>query len=142
MTAPPNAPQLHENIRAFEKLLAHNPKAKIVWAHAGTDGTGERTAALCRRLLQAHRNLFMELKLDGSAAPNSPLVDGAVDPDWLKLFQDFPDRFIIGSDQHYPQPSTLQQRWEAPVALLNQLPLELQKSIGTNNAMHIYKVGK
>jgi predicted TIM-barrel fold metal-dependent hydrolase len=142
LKSPPNAPELHENIAAFERLLSHNPGENIVWAHAGTDGTGLRTAALCRRLLQAHPNLYMELKLDGSAtAKNSPLTGGKVDPDWLKLFQDFPERFIIGSDQHYPElPGT--QRWEAPVALLNQLPAALQKAIGKDNVLHIYKVTK
>jgi predicted TIM-barrel fold metal-dependent hydrolase len=140
--SPPNAPELHENIAAFERLLAHNPKEKIVWAHAGTDGTGQRTVELCRRLLAAHRNLYMELKLDGSPAANSPMPDGKIDPAWLKLFQDFPDRFIIGSDQHYPAGPEAQQRWEAPVELLNQLPLELQKSIGRDNVLRIYKVGK
>jgi predicted TIM-barrel fold metal-dependent hydrolase len=137
--SPPNPPELHENIKAFERLLAHNPRAKIVWAHAGTDGTGQRTVELCRRLLATHRNLYMELKLDGSEAPNSPMAGGKIDPDWLKLFQDFPDRFIIGSDQHYPALPG-QQRWEAPVELLNQLPLDLQKAIGKTNLTRIYKV--
>lgn len=141
LKSPPNAPRLHENLKAFERLLAHNPKAKIVWAHAGTDGTGQRTVELCRRLLAAHRNLYMELKLDGSDAPNSPLPGGKLDPAWLKLFQDFPDRFIIGSDQHYPAlPGP--QRWEAPVELLNQLPLDLQKTIGKTNVTRIYKVNQ
>jgi predicted TIM-barrel fold metal-dependent hydrolase len=142
LKSPPNAPQLHENIAAFERLLAHNPKAKIIWAHAGTDGTGFRTPELMRRLLQAHPNLYMELKLDGSAAAkNPPLVDGKVSPDWLKLLQDFPDRFIIGSDQHYPAPPG-QQRWQAPVLVLNQLPAELQSKIARENAMHIYGMAK
>src|SRR5471030_1805119 len=142
LKSPPNPPQLHENIAAFERLLAHNPKENIVWAHAGTDGTVLRTPELCRRLLQAHSNLYMELKLDGSAtARNSPLAGGKVDPDWLKLFQDFPDRFIIGSDQHYPElPGA--QRWQAPVLLLNQLPGDLQRSIGKDNALRIYGVAK
>ena len=27
------------NIAGFERLLAHNPRAKIIWAHAGADGS-------------------------------------------------------------------------------------------------------
>jgi len=34
--------------RGVERLLAHNPRAKIIWAHLGADGTGKRTPELCR----------------------------------------------------------------------------------------------
>jgi len=53
----PNPASLHENITAFRRLLDHNPRARIVWVHAGWDLTGERTVALMRSLLEAHRNL-------------------------------------------------------------------------------------
>ncbi len=83
------------DIAAFERLLAHNPRAKIIWAHAGADGTGFRTPDLCRRLLLAHPNLYMEIKADPlNPGKNYPLVDGKIKPEWLKLFEDFPDRFI------------------------------------------------
>ena len=138
LRSPPNAPQLHENIPAFERLLAHNPRAKIIWAHAGADGTGYRTPDLCRRLLQSHPNLYMEIKLDPeNPGKNFPIAGGKIKPDWLNLFQDFPDRFIIGSDQHYPEPKG-PQRWQAVVLLFNQLPADLRKKIGVENALHIY----
>jgi len=138
LKSPPNPPQLHENISAFERLLAHNPRAKIIWAHLGSDATGYRTPDLCRRLLQKHSNLYMEIKLDPKAPGKNFLVaDGKIKPDWLKLFEDFPDRFIIGSDQHYPEPPG-RQRWEQVVLLFNQLPADLRKRIGTDNLAHIY----
>ena len=139
LKSPPNAPQLHENITAFERLLAHNSRAKIIWAHAGADGTGYRTPDLCRRLLQAHSNLYMEIKADPlSPGKNYPLADGKLKPEWLKLFQDFPDRFIIGTDQHYPEPKGSPQRWQTVVLLFNQLPSDLRRKIGTENVLHIY----
>lgn len=139
LKSPPNAPQLHENIAAFERLLAHNPRAKIAWAHAGTDGTGYRTPDLSRRLLQAHPNLYIEIKTDPlNLGKNYPLADGKIKPEWLKLFQDFPDRFIIGSDQHYPEPEGAAQRWQAVVLLFNQLPSDLRRKIGTENVLRIY----
>ncbi|HEX5229650.1 MAG TPA: amidohydrolase family protein [Bryobacteraceae bacterium] len=142
LKSPPNPPQLHENIAAFERLLAHNPRAKIIWAHLGSDGTGFRTPDLCRRLLQMHPNLYMELKLDPKAhGKNYLLADDKLKPEWLKLFRDFPDRFIIGSDQHYPEP-TGPARWRQVVLLLNQLPPDLRKSIGTENVAHIYSAAK
>jgi len=140
LKSPPNAPQLHENLMEFERLLAHNPRAKIIWAHAGADNTGFRTVELNRRLLRAHSNLYMEIKTDPQAQGlNYPLgADGKIKADWFKLFTDFPDRFIIGSDQHYPQPKGQGQRWQEAVLLLNQLPPDVRKKIGTENVAHIY----
>jgi predicted TIM-barrel fold metal-dependent hydrolase len=143
LKSPPNPPRLHANIAAFERLLAHNPRAKIVWAHLGWDTTGYRTPELTRRLLEAHPNLFMEIKLDPlDTEKNSPLSNGAsgtIKPEWLKLFTDFQDRFVIGSDQHYPQ-SSGPQRWQADVRLFNQLPAAVRQKIGTENAIRIYNL--
>ena len=138
LNSPPNPPQLHENISALERLLEHNRRAKIIWAHLGSDGTGYRTPDLCRRLLQKHSNLYMEIKEDPKALGQNFLMTGdKIKPEWLKLFEDFPDRFIIGSDQHYPEPSG-PPRWQEVVLLFNQLPANLRRSIGTENVAHIY----
>ena len=140
--SPPNPPQLSSNIAAFERLLAHNRRARIVWAHAGADYAGYRTPELCRRLLAAHPNLFMEIKIDPEKpGKNSPLTNGAIGaikPEWLQLFRDFPDRFIVGSDQHYPEPVASVQRWQAIVQLLNQLPAEVRQKIAVDNARALY----
>lgn len=142
LNSPPNPPRLHANIAAFERLLAHNPRATIVWAHAGCDYTGYRTPQLMGRLLRAHPNLYMQIKIDpASPGKNSPLTNGGsgtIKPQWLQLFRDFPERFVIGSDQHYPQPPNRPQRWQSVVMLLNQLPSDLRRKIGRENAMRIY----
>ena len=142
--APPR--ELHANIASLERLLAHNARAKIVWAHGGWDNTGFRTPELCRLMLQAHRNLYMELKIDPKRPGlNSPLTGGAsgtLKPEWLKLFQDFPDRFVAGSDQHYPMPDDDVQRWEGVVTLFNQLPEDLRRKFGVENVYRIYRLGK
>lgn len=142
LRSPPNPPQLHENIAAFERLLAHNLRAKILWAHEGWDNTGSRTVDLSRRLLEAHPNLYMEIKVDPiEVGKNSPLANGGtgtLKPEWLKLFQDFPDRFVIGSDQHYPEPAKGPQRWQSAVLLFNQLPAELRQKIGIDNPTRLY----
>jgi len=141
LKSPPNPPQLRENIAALERLLDHNHKAKIIWAHAGSDNTGERTPELCRRLLQAHSNLYMEIKIDPlSLGKNPPLANGVIKPEWLKLFSDFPDRFVIGTDQHYAsgRPMTGPQRWKMAALLLNQLPADLRRKIGMENALRIF----
>src|ERR1700730_7470720 len=142
LRSPPNPPQLHPNIAAFERLLEHNPHAQIVWAHAGWDNTGYRTADLCGKLLRAHPNLYMEIKVDPvDVGKNSILTNGgrgAIKPEWLTLFQEFPDRFVMGTDQHYPEPVKGPQRWQAAVLLFNQLPADLRRKIGLENPTRIY----
>jgi predicted TIM-barrel fold metal-dependent hydrolase len=137
---PPNPPELHGNIGPFEKLLAHNPRAKIIWAHAGSDNIGYRTPELCRRLLQTHPNLYMEIKFDpGFPGKDAPIADGKLKPEWLKLYSDFPDRFIIGSDQHFDPPATAPlARAQQNALLLNQLPPDLRKKIAMENVLRIY----
>ena len=82
----------------------------------------------------------MQIKVDPlNLGKNPPITDGKIQPEWLKLFQDFPDRFFIGSDQSYPTPvGSGLQRWQAAVLLLNQLPADLQQKIGTENAFRVY----
>jgi predicted TIM-barrel fold metal-dependent hydrolase len=145
---PPHPSQLHDNIAAFERLLSHNPKARIIWTHLGADYTGLRTANLCRELLKRHPNLYMEIKVDPlKPGFNSPLPDsgsGTIKPEWLKLFSDFPDRFVIGSDQHYGPKDELftgRPRWAAAIGLLNQLPAEVKTRIAHDNARLLRPVG-
>jgi predicted TIM-barrel fold metal-dependent hydrolase len=145
LKSPPNPAKIQENLSAFERLLSHNPRAKIVWAHAGWDNIGNRTPDLCRRLLQAHPNLYMEIKIDPlDLGKNPPITNGEIKPEWLRLFQDFPDRFVIGTDQHYnsERPMTGPQRWKMAVLLLNQLPGDLRRKIGVENALHIFPIPK
>jgi predicted TIM-barrel fold metal-dependent hydrolase len=137
---------LKANLGAFERLLSHNPRARIVWAHGGWDNTGARTPQLMRRLLGAHPNIYSEIKIDPlNAGLNSPLAGGAtgtLKPEWLKLFQDFPERFVIGSDQHYPMPENQPQRWQAVVGMFNQLPPDIRQKVGIDNIGRIYRLPK
>jgi hypothetical protein len=137
-----NAPQLHANIPAFERLLSHNPHGNIVWAHEGWDNTGGRTVELSRRLLKAHPNLYMEIKIDPVEPGKNYILanagSGAIKPEWLQLFKDFPDRFVIGSDQVYPEPKGQPQHWQSSVTLLNQLPADLRKKIAFENTARLY----
>ena len=138
LKSPPNAAQLHENQAAFERLLSHNPRAKIIWAHLGTDNTGFRTPEGSRRLLQAHPNLYMEIKYDPKLPGKNPVwADGVVKAEWLKVFQEFPDRFVFGSDQRYPEVGQ-PMRWDADVRILNQLPPEVRSKFALENAEHVF----
>jgi hypothetical protein len=136
----PNPANLKENISGFERLLTHNPKARIVWAHAGWDNTGERTVQLMRRLLTEHPNLYMSIKIDERAPKRtSPFdMDGNLKPGWLALLRDFSDRFLIGSDQFFdeaPERLALVRRF------VDALPPEIARRVASENARRVYRLG-
>lgn len=137
----PNPPALHGNFAALERLLAHNPRTKLIWAHAGQDNTGFRTPEIMRGLLARHPNLYMEIKYDPTALGKNPPLDesGKLKPEWLKLYEDFPDRFLIGSDQHYDPLATVPlARAQANARLLDQLPADLRRKIAFENPLRLY----
>ena len=140
IAGPPNPATLTENIKAFERLLDHNPKARIVWAHAGWDLTGERTVPLMRSLLAKHPNLYMSVKSDKAGTPATApfrLGDG-LKPGWLAMLQAFPDRFVVGSDQFYDDEETI--RTHRARIFVDSLPPEIAHKIASENAKHIYRL--
>lgn len=149
--SPPNPRMLTPNIEAFSRLLAHNRKAKIIWVHLGWDNTEKRTIALTRRLMAENPNLYMSIRIASGmrerkvVKPTFPLAkDGRLKPEWLALFQEFPDRFLIGSDEiikpanDHPSAGSIR----STVSLLNQLPPKLRNQIGYENAYRLYKLKK
>jgi hypothetical protein len=152
--ASPNPSTFRANLAPFERLLEHNRKAKIAWAHAGSDMLGHWTVELSRRLLETHPNLYMSIRMGPGRAPeNHPLTgDGRIKAEWLRLLQDFPDRFVIGGDQFIASPAargtgpgmTFAQRAamirQRTRMLLNVLPSDLARKIGYENAIRLYKL--
>jgi predicted TIM-barrel fold metal-dependent hydrolase len=140
LAGPPNPANIKENIAAFERLLAHNPKARIVWVHAGWDLTGERTVALMRALMQRHPNLYMSVKSDPAGTPlTAPFFPGGgLKPVWLAMLRAFPDRFVVGSDQFYSDPVIIRTRRAR--AFVNFLPADLVRQITTENVRRIYRL--
>lgn len=146
-----NPATLQENISGFERLLAHNRKTKIVWLHGGWDQTGDKNVQLLRWLLKKHPNLFISLRIEerGRAMDGTPLSNRIVDKkfhiknEWLDLFKEFPDRFMIGSDEFFA-PATASRRapqsFEETWRIIDQLPDDLAKNIARNNAVRIYNL--
>lgn len=134
-----NPQTLKENISGFERLLEHNGSAHIVWAHAGWDLTGRRTVPLMRSLLTKHPNLYMSLKLDESGFRlTSPFaVDDKIKPGWLMMLRDFPDRFVIGSDEFFDEGT---ERLALARKFVDALPPELARGVATENARRIYRL--
>ena len=149
-----NPPKLPETMSALARLLAYNPKARIVWAHGGSDPLGGMTAAAIGKLMDAHANLFVSLRIVGAQAPvtNKALSGSGLDPEWSDLLVRHADRFVIGTDSFMVSPSmrgsgpgiTFAQgndpKLRATVHFLSLLPSDVANKIGRENAIRIYKL--
>ncbi|MFN7087912.1 MAG: amidohydrolase family protein [Burkholderiales bacterium] len=142
-----NPSELKANLPQFEKFLAHNRGARIVWSHAGSDPGRQRSPALMQRLLAEHPNLYMSIRLVQMAPlPFTPLApDGKLKEIWLKLFMAFPDRFIMQTDAFYGLgPPLIQfgstQGLELARRLLDQLPEDVAEKFAYGNVERIYNL--
>lgn len=120
----------HSDAEAVERLFKQDPDALILWAHSGFD----RPDAV-RAMLAKHKNLWADL-----AVRSEHGRDGKVDPEWRKLFMDFPDRFMIGTDTYTPE------RWYYVVehanwsrVWLSDLPRDLAERIAYKNAEALFE---
>ena len=94
----------HVDDAAIEKLFAHAPKARLIWAHTGIGGAPiERV----RALLQRHPTLLGEL----SYRPGLTEGEGRLSAPWRSLLTDMPERFVVGSD------TWINARWDDYEAL-------------------------
>ncbi len=83
----------------MEEAIMNHPNTKMVWCHVGNtrgvdvDGLKETT----RRLLKDHKNLYYDISwvvYENIIAPND-----TIDQEWIKIFEDFPTRFMVGTDK-------------------------------------------
>jgi len=122
----------HVDDVAVEKLLAHAPKARLIWAHTGIGGVPiERV----RALLQRHPTLMGEL----SYRPGLTEADGRLSPAWRALFIEMPDRFLVGSD------TWINARWDEYENLMQQarrwlgdLPPAVARRIAWDNGAALF----
>lgn len=143
LKSPPNPSSVRANIAAFERLLAHNRKARIIWSHIGWGHTGRRTPELCLRLLADHPNLYMSFKLHHHSLIHPLDRTGRLKPAWLEVCRRFPHRLVVGSDQFYPAPEfqgRLPNSLPGAVAFLRALPLELARQIGLETPRQLFRL--
>lgn len=91
-------------LEEVEDALSKNPEVKFIWAHAGTSKELHRhqeelefIRPLLEEMLKKYDNLFIDLSwtliepylLDAKGKPR---------PQWLALLEQYPTRFVIGSD--------------------------------------------
>jgi hypothetical protein len=112
-------------------LLAHNPKAKIIWAHTGFSTPAARVG----ELLEQHRALIGELSYRGGITEDGGKLTGQ----WCELFARHSDRFLLGSDTwidaRWSSYDTIMQTYRGWLA---QLPPEQAKRIAHGNAERLF----
>ena len=120
----------HSDVAAIEAIYAHDPRAKVIWAHTGF-GTAPETV---RALLEKHPGLMGELSYRSGIAEG-----GQLSPAWRDLFAAHGDRFLIGSD------TWVNERWSRYSELiegyrgwLSQLPRDTAEKIAFRNAERIF----
>lgn len=118
----------HVDDVAVERLLAHAPHARMIWAHTGIGGV---PVARVRALLERYPGLSGEL----SYRPGLTDGEGRLSPEWHALLTSFPERFAIGSD------TWINARWSAYETLMHDarrwlgaLPPAVARRIAWSNA--------
>jgi hypothetical protein len=114
----------HSDITAVDHIFAQWPEARVLWAHAGFDRPEAVRAALRR-----HPRLWCDLAYRSDQASADK-----VDAGWRAAFEEFPDRFMVGTDTFTPE------RWHYIVphadfsrGWLADLPAPLAEAIGWRN---------
>jgi hypothetical protein len=147
---------LKSNIGAFERFIAHNRRARISWAHVGSDRLTFWTAEFTREILARHPNLYMSLRMFASKSGlNHPLTEDGISDDWMQTFKRFPDRFFLGGDQFFLPPALSGRRGPAAKfarmskdtrdrvnRFLTYLPPEIARKFAYENALRVYKLSK
>jgi len=120
----------HSDVDAIERLLRQWPEARVLWAHSGFDRPEK-----VREQLRRHPRLWCDLAFRSDHATGNQ-----VDAAWRAAFDEFPDRFMIGTDTFTPE------RWHFIAeharfsrAWLGSLPPKLAERIGWRNAETLVK---
>jgi hypothetical protein len=125
----------HSDEEALLILFAHNPKAKIIWAHTGFSTPPQRVA----ELFEKHPALWGELSYRGGiTGPGRALT-----AEWRDLFARYSDRFLLGSD------TWINERWASYGdtmseyrGWLKQLPRDQAQRIAYGNAQMLFGAPK
>jgi len=120
----------HSDIDPVERLFKLWPQARVLWAHSGFD-----PPETVRTLLRRHPRLWCDLACRTDHARGDQL-----DPSWREAFDEFPERFMLGSDTFTPE------RWHdigthasGARAWLARLPHPLAEALARRNADHLLK---
>jgi Amidohydrolase len=119
----------HSDADAIERIFKQDPQARVLWAHAGFAPRGTVRAMLTR-----YKTLWCDLAFRSDHARG-----GKVAPEWRVLFEQFPDRFMLGTDTYTPERWRQVEehaRWSRE--WLKDLPRELAERIAHKNGEALF----
>ena len=120
----------------MESALRLHPNTRVIWAHAGISRRiviANHTEIL-RRMLARYANLAIDLSwvlFDQEIAPG-----GVLDRKWVSLIEEYPGRFVIGSDAvaSFDQYKPTLSRY---CILLNELKPETARKVARDNFLNL-----
>jgi predicted TIM-barrel fold metal-dependent hydrolase len=128
-----------ETTGELERALAHNRKAVVVLAHAGS---GEPPAL--SGLLARHPNLYLDISgMHFQRTPALAAETGALGAGWRTLFTEHPDRILAGIDLWAPalyKPEMLDRLMRWTRRILGELPPDVADRIAHANAERLFRL--
>ncbi|WP_423460085.1 amidohydrolase family protein [Ottowia sp. VDI28] len=125
----------------LSQLLERFSDVPVIWAHGGYT-----PLFLARRMLERHGNLYYELSArTWPHHPRSPdytiLRDGQqVWPEWLRLIEAMPQRFLVGTDASNRSASVDDLKFASVQNFLAQLSPSAREQVGSGTLLKL--VGK
>jgi predicted TIM-barrel fold metal-dependent hydrolase len=125
-------------INELSVLLAAYPDVPVIWAHGGYT-----PLFLARRMLEQHPNLYYELSARvWPRHPRAPdytiLHDGVfVWPEWLRLIEGNPTRFIIGTDASHHAIEREEMKHRSVQNFLRQLNPTTRTRVARDNILSL-----
>ena len=124
-----------DSVEQMENLLSSDRNGRILWNHCGST----TSSGAVRTLLASNSNLFCELsfRFMHKKASRNIFLENWIDSGWLELIEDFPDRFLIGTDAHSDQ----QYRKYVKVVrsgLLSNLSPSAARKVAHENAQYLF----
>lgn len=123
----------HSDARAVEILFRHDPRARILWAHAGFTNPAEVGAMMAR-----YPNLWVETAIRHDIGPGGALAEG-----WRELFIKYQDRWLVGTDTY------VTSRWHRMPeihaetrAWLAKLPRAVAEKMAWRNGVKLFGVSE
>lgn len=130
-------PARHEYLPPLEAALRRHRGTTVVWCHAGVS---RRVAPhgqhqVVTDMLTEHPNLIVELSwvvLDHLVDPHA-----GVDPHWVSLIENHPERVVIGTDT-VADPTTITDRGTQIRALLDALSPQAHTAVAHQTATRLW----
>ncbi len=123
---------VHSGKEPVDYLFNLEPDIKIIWAHAGMT----EPAKIVEAMMETYVTLYADTSFRESDILNA---EGAIDRDWRRVLERFPERFMVGSDtwvnsqwDDYTHLIALNRKW------LSQFSRPIAEQIAYKNAERLF----